>query len=220
MSSSDPDTTLGIKQSTKDSLEPIKKASDANTWDEFVDDLVEGTLNVSLEEIDSHEVERRERVEQTRAVVVGVLEAVDETDMTDEIVDLIKELTQQDMLATNQQIIDHLIEKSERGESINEVDRLLAKVVTDTEQSRGAEQSPAAAIAQGLFGEKEKAAAERMTTERETVSRKAGLSAGDSDSTAGELEDGLFEFDEDRSDEDTSDSEGIETTIRESDERL
>lgn len=216
----DPDTTLGIKQSTKDRLEPIKKDSDANTWDEFVDGLVEGTLDVSLEEIELHEVERRERVEQTRAVVVGVLEAVDETDMTDEIVEIIKELTQQDMLATNQQIVDHLIEKSERGESINEVDRLLAEVVSDTEQSRGAEQSPAAAIAQGLFGEKEKAEADRMTLERGTTTRKADLSADDSDPTADGFGGGVFEFDENLSVEDTPDSEGIETAIRETDERL
>lgn len=161
----DENTTLGLKKSTKKELEPIKEASEATTWDGFVNGIVEENLEVSIEELEAQEVETHERVEQTRATVVGVLEAVDDADMTDEIVDIIKSLSEQDMLAQNQEILEHLMEKSREGEPINDVDRLLADIVMETESSRGPEQSPAAAIATGLFSGKEHAAAERTKTE-------------------------------------------------------
>lgn len=175
-------TTLGLKESTKKNLEPLKEESEATTWDGFVNGLVEDSLNVSLEEMEAQEVETHERVEQTRATVVGVLEAVDEADMTDEIVDIIKSLSEQNMLAKNQEILEHLMEKSRQGQPVNDVDRLLAEVVMETEGSRKAGQSPAAVIAQGLFSGKEHRAAERTRTEREETVGTASVSEENPDS--------------------------------------
>lgn len=180
----DRNTTIGLKESTKKELEPLKKESNAASWDEFIEDLVDANLDISIEEVDSHEVETHERVERTRATVVGVLEAVDEADMTDDVVDIIKELSKQDMLAQNQEIIDHLIQKSKEGESVNDVDRLLANVVMETEGKRGPEQSPAAAIAQGLFTQTEQAAAERTTTERDSTSQNATVSESEDEKSS------------------------------------
>ena len=157
------DTTIGLSRDVKNRLEPIKDKSDATSWDEFMDRLVAENLGIEPEDLDEDTVERHERVEQTRATVVGVLEAVDEADMVDEVVEIITALSQQDMLAQNQQIIEHIMEKSNNDGKINEADRLLARMVMETESSRE-QASPAAAIAQGLFTER--TTAERTTTEQ------------------------------------------------------
>ncbi|MDS0223627.1 hypothetical protein NDI54_19995 [Haloarcula sp. S1AR25-5A] len=189
---SDRNTTVGLKESTKDQLEPLKKESDAASWDEFINNLAAENLDVSAEELNAQEVETHERVERTRATVVGVLEAVDEADMTDEIVDIIKSLSEQDMLAQNQEIVNHFIEKSKRGEPINEIDKLLADVVKETESERGPEQSPAAAIARGLFTETEEATAERTRTERDATVRDATVSENQSEIKSEEPDSDLF----------------------------
>lgn len=189
---SEKNTTLGLKESTKQSLEPVKEASEATTWDEFVNGLVENNLDVSLEELEAQEVETHERVEQTRATVVGVLEAVDEADMTDEIVDIIKSLSEQNMLAQNQEILEHLMEKSRQGQPVNDVDRLLAQVVMETESSREAGQSPAAVIAQGLFSGKDRRTAERTRTERGESVQSTTVSEDNSDGDEEELGSDLF----------------------------
>ena len=203
---SEKNTTLGLKESTKRNLEPLKEASEATTWDGFVNGLVEDNLNVSLEEMEAQEVETHERVEQTRATVIGVLEAVDEADMTDEIVDIIKSLSEQNMLAQNQDILEHLMEKSRRGQPVNDVDRLLAQVVMETEGSRKAGQSPAAVIAQGLFSGKEHRAAERTRTEREETVESATVSEDNPDVDEEELGSDLFTGVE-RASDDSSDME-------------
>lgn len=156
------DTTIGVSNEVKDRLEPVKEKWGANSWDEFMNDLVEKNLDIEIEDLDDAAVEKRERVEQTRATVAGVLEALDEADMVDEAVDLIKELSQQRMLAEHRRIVDHLIEKSRKGEEVNEVDRLLARMVIETEGIRDQE-TPAAEIARGLFNES--TTAERTTTQ-------------------------------------------------------
>jgi hypothetical protein len=210
---SERNTTVGLKESTKNKLEPLKKESGAASWDEFIDNLAAENLDISAEELSAHEVETHERVEQTRATVVGVLEAVDEADMTDEIVDIIKSLSEQDMLAKNQEIINHFIEKSKRGESINEVDKLLAEVVKETESERGPEQSPAAAIAKGLFTETEEATAERTRTERDATVQNATVSESDSEMEVGEPESDLFtgvEETSEASDEDVTMADAVD----------
>lgn len=210
---SERNTTVGLKESTKDKLEPLKKESEAASWDEFINNLAAQNLDISAEELNAHEVETHERVERTRATVVGVLEAVDEADMTDEIVDIIKSLSEQDMLAKNQEIINHFIEKSKRGESINEVDKLLAEVVKETESERGPEQSPAAAIAKGLFTETEEATAERTRTERDATVQNATVSERDSEMEVGEPESDLFTDIEDSSessDEDVTMADAVD----------
>lgn len=185
-------TTVGLRESTKENLEPLKKNSEADTWDGFLQGLVDDNLDVSIEEMETQEVETHERVEQTRATVVGVLEAVDEAGMTDEVVDIIKSLSEQNMLAQNQQILEHLMEKSRQGEPVNDVDRLLAEVVMKTESSREAGQSPAAEIARGLFSETEHRAAERTQTEREASGQSAAVSDGSSDTDGYNVDSTLF----------------------------
>lgn len=179
------DTTIGVSNEVKDRLEPLKKEWGANSWDEFMDDLVERNLDVEIENLDDVTVEKRERVEQTRATVAGVLEALDEAGMVDEAVDLIKELSQQRMLAEHRRIVDHLIEKSREGEEVNKVDRLLARMVIETESTRDQE-TPAAEIARGLFNES--TTAERTTTQQVSHKEKVsdsdeGLSLDDNEDT-------------------------------------
>jgi hypothetical protein len=96
--------------------------------------------------------------------------------MVDEAVEIIKELTQQRMLAEHQRIIQHFLEKSRNGEPPNEMDKLLARIIVKTESVRDQE-SPAAEIARGMFTES--TTAERTTT-REVSSSSAGQESGSS----------------------------------------
>lgn len=164
--------TIPVSPETKAALEPLKQeAENADTWDEFQRQLAEDELAVSWEDIETYETE--ERIERTRATVVAVFEAVDELGLTEDVLDIVKTLSQQDMLAKNQEIIDHLLEKAKNGESLNDVDRLLAGIVRETEAEREMKQSPAAEIAQGLFAETDTTTAERKTTERHETARSA-----------------------------------------------
>ncbi|MFY4815743.1 hypothetical protein ACOJIV_24105 [Haloarcula sp. AONF1] len=161
------DTTIGVSNEVKDRLEPVKEEYGAPSWDAFLDDLVEQNVDIDLDQLDGVSEEKRERVEKTRATAVGVLTALDEADMVDEAVEIIREMTQQRMLAEHQQIIEHLLEKSRNGEPPNEMDRLLARVVIKTEGLRDQE-TPAAEIARGLFNES--TTAERTTTREVSTS--------------------------------------------------
>jgi len=161
------DTTIGVSNEVKDRLEPVKEEYGAPSWDAFLDDLVEQNVDIDLDQLDGVSEEKRERVEKTRATAVGVLTALDEADMVDEAVEIIREMTQQRMLAEHQQIIEHLLEKSRNGEPPNEMDRLLARVVIKTEGFRDQE-TPAAEIARGLFNES--TTAERTTTREVSTS--------------------------------------------------
>lgn len=142
---------------------------------EFLDELVKENVEIDPEDLDEVTVEKREQIEQTRATVVGVLEALDEANMVDEAVDIIKELSQQRMLAEHRRIVEHLIEKSKTGGEINEVDRLLARMVIETEGTRDQE-TPAAEIARGLFDES-------TTAKRET--KQKATSSGNESNTGG-----------------------------------
>lgn len=184
-------TTIGVKESTKRKLESLKEASDADTWDEFADMYANKTLDVSLEELEIEEAETHERIEQTRATVVGVLEAVDEAGMTDEIVGIIKSLSEQNMLAQNQDIVEHLMEKSRRGEPLNDIDQLLAQVVMETENSREGGKSPAAEIARGLFSSKDQTTAERTQTKRDETIQSASVSDNKMEPAEEEIFDGV-----------------------------
>lgn len=167
------DTTIGVSDEVKNRLEPVKEEWGARSWDDFMNDLVEENVDVDPEELDEVTVEKREQVEQTRATVAGVLEALDEANMVDEAVDIIKELSQQRMLAEHRRIVDHLIEKSKTGGEVNEVDRLLARMVIETEGTRDQE-TPAAEIARGLF--------DGSTTAERTTKQKVS-SSGDQSGT-------------------------------------
>lgn len=156
------ETSIGVSEEVKARLEPVKEEWGAPSWNAFMDDLVEQNVDIDPEELDGVAVEKHERVERTRATAVGVLEALDEADMVDEAVEIIKEMSQQRMLAEHQQIIDHFLEKSRNGEPPNEMDKLLARVITKTESVRD-QKTPAAEIARGLFNES--TTAERTTTQ-------------------------------------------------------
>jgi hypothetical protein len=156
------ETSIGVSEEVKARLEPVKEEWGAPSWNAFMDDLVGQNVDIDPEELDGVAVEKHERVERTRATAVGVLEALDEADMVDEAVEIIKEMSQQRMLAEHQQIIDHFLEKSRNGEPPNEMDKLLARVITKTESVRDQE-TPAAEIARGLFNES--TTAERTTTQ-------------------------------------------------------
>jgi len=169
------DTTIGVSKEVKARLEPVKDEWGAPSWDAFMDDLVEQNVDIDPEELDEVAVENHERVEKTRATAVGVLEALDEADMVDEAVEIIKEMSQQRMLAEHQQIIEHFLEKSRNGEPPNEMDKLLARVIIKTEGVRDQE-TPAAEIARGLFNES--TTAERTTTQE--ISSSSGRQDDDS----------------------------------------
>lgn len=164
------ETSIGLSREVKNRLEPVKEEHDASSWNGFMDDLLSKNLGVKPEDLDEYTVEQQERVEQTRATVVGVLEALDKADIVDEVVEIIKALSQQNMLSQNQKIVEHLMEKAHAGGEINEADRLLARMVMETEGTRNHE-SPAAEIARGLFAGRDTARAERTTTERQTTSQ-------------------------------------------------
>lgn len=159
------DTTIGVSNDVKSRLERVKVES-GQTYDEVVDDLLEQNLDIDIEDLDEYAVEKHERVEKTRATVVGILEALNEADMIDEAVELIESLTQPSMLTEHREVVDYLIEKSKNGQDVNEVDRLLARMVIETEGSRETE-SPAAEIARGLFTDT--TIAERSTKQQSSV---------------------------------------------------
>lgn len=169
------DTTIGVSDEVKARLEPVKEEWGAHSWDAFMDDLVEQNVDIDPEQLDEVSVEKRERVEKTRATAVGVLKALDEADMVDEAVEIIKEMTQQRMLAEHQQIIEHLLEKSRNGDPPNEMDKLLARIVIKTEGARDQE-TPAAEIARGLFNES-------TTAERTTTQEVSSSNGGQEDGT-------------------------------------
>lgn len=171
------DTTIGVSDDVKRRLEPVKEEWGASSWNDFMNDLVRENVDIDPEELDEVTVEKREQVEQTRATVAGVLEALDEADMVDVAVDIIKELSQQRMLAEHRRVVDHLIEKSKAGGEVNEVDRLLARMVIETEGARD-QSTPAAEIAQGLFDES--TTVERTTSQE--VSSKTEKASVDSES--------------------------------------
>jgi hypothetical protein len=176
------DTTIGLSDDTKSRLEPIKKEWGAPSWDDFLNDLVESNVDINPEELDELTVEKKERVEKTRATAVGLLEALDEADMVDEAVDIIKEMSQQRMLAEHQQIIEHFLEKSRNGEPPNEMDELLARIIIKTEGVRDQE-TPAAEIARGLFNE--------STTAERTTTQEVSSSTTEDDETSSPLFDGV-----------------------------
>lgn len=181
------ETTIGLSKDVKRRLEPIKNEWGATSWDEFMNDLIQDNVDIDPENLDEVAVEKQERVEKTRATAVGLLEALDEAEMVDEAVDIIKEMSQQRMLAEHQEIIQHFLQKSRNNEPPNEMDELLARVIIKTESTRNQE-TPAAEIARGMFNES--TTAERTTTtEMSSNSADRGeedrlsLSLGDDDQT-------------------------------------
>lgn len=181
---------IPVNPATKQRVDELKREAGAESFDELVVMMVEDNLDISWEDIDVQETE--ERIERTRATVVAVLEAVDEFDLTDEVLNIVKTLSQQNMLAKNQEIVDHLLEKAKNDDQLDEVDWLLAKVVMETEQEREMEQTPAAEIAQGLFALTDTTTAERRKIERRTESKSATI-GNDEMSPMNNTYDGLFD---------------------------
>lgn len=168
------ETTIGVSNEVKARLEPVMEEWGASTWDEFMNDLIRENVDIDPENLDEVAVEKQERVEKTRATAAGLLKALDEADMVEEAVEIIKEMNQQRMLAEHQEIIQHFLEKSRNGEPPNEMDELLARILIKTESVRDQE-TPAAEIARGLFNES--TTAEQITTQE--------VSSGSADEDSG-----------------------------------
>lgn len=185
------DTTIGVSDEVKARLEPVKEEWGAASWDEFMNDLVRKNVDIDPENLDEVTVEKQERVEKTRATAVGLFEALDEADMIDEAVDIIKEMSQQRMLSEHQEIIQHFLEKSRNGEPPNQMDKLLARILINTESVRDQE-TPAAEIARGLFNES--TTAEQITTQEvssSSVDEGSGAGFSLQDSKVSETDDVL-----------------------------
>lgn len=181
---------IPVRPETKRRIDELKREAEAESFNELVVMMVEDNLDASWEALEVQETE--ERIERTRATVVAILEAVEELDLTDEVLDIVKTLSQQNMLAKNQEIVDHLLEKSGKDAPLNEVDRLLAQIVMETEQEREKEQTPAAEIAQGLFSPTDRTTAERRKLNRQKESKSAEI-GDDGESPVSDTNDGLFD---------------------------
>jgi len=155
------ETSITVKREVKDALDKAKKESDANNWSEFVQGLAEEEIGIDWDEVGVRETE--EKVGYTRATIVAILETVEEMDLTEDILDIVEMLGEQNMLAKNQEIVDYLLQKAKDGKPLNETDRLLAEMAIRIEESRDEKQSPAAEIAEGLFAETDRATAKRRT---------------------------------------------------------
>ena len=107
--------TIAVSPETKAVYKRRKEQSEeADTLKEFMRMVAEDDLDVSWDEVEIQDSE--ERIERTRADIVGILEAVEEFDLTEDVLDIVETLSRQDMLAKNQDIIDHLLQKSKAGE--------------------------------------------------------------------------------------------------------
>lgn len=153
---------IPVDPETHETIDRLKQETGSESFDAVVRDMAEENLDADWEDLT---VEQREqRLEQTQTTIVAIIEAVDEYDLTEDVLDILKSLSQQDMLAKNQEIVGHLMRKAEAGQEPNEMDRLLARIVIQTEQERDIEQSPAGEIAQGLFSGSDTTTATRTET--------------------------------------------------------
>lgn len=186
-------TSISLDKEVGEQFREIKKASDASTNGEFVKGLIgeNEDIEVRLKDLDTVELEKTEEAKETRAMAVGVLEAMQRTGFKEDVIDLIEELRKREMVETNKQVVQYIMKKAQAGESLNEADNALLNMVVEIERSRE-ESSAATAIAEGLFGEVEETKAETTTTERTTSSQTAEI-----ETPAGESNDSLFDGVED-----------------------
>jgi hypothetical protein len=160
-------TSISLKQDTGETLRDLKSASSATSWDEFLTGLVDDSesVQVRMDELETVELEKTEQAKETRAMAVGVLEAVQRTGIKEELLDLIEELRKQEMVEMNKRVVGYIMEKAQNDEPLNEADEALLEMVIEIETSREDGADAATAIAAGLFGDTE----ESISTTTESV---------------------------------------------------
>ena len=173
-------TSLSISdEELGDQFRELKAASDATTNDEFLRGLIDESeeIEVRLEDLDTVELEKTEEAKETRAMAVGVLEAMQRTGIKEDVIDLIEELRKRELVEMNKEIVQYLLQKAKADEPLNEADRALIDLVVKIEGTRE-EGGTVTAIAEGLFGEVEETTTETTTTETSTNEKSAGISTG------------------------------------------
>lgn len=178
-------TSITVNQEVKDRLGTLKEASDADYWNDFLWDLAESELDLGVEDFESAELELTEEAMETRALVVGILEAMQQTGIKQDLIDLIEEIRTREMVEKNQKIIEYILQKAKNGESLNEVDETLIDMVIEIETSREGE-GAATAVAEGLFGELEGSRSTTTTTEISTSERSAEMNTNSDQLDAGQ----------------------------------
>ena len=201
---SDPRTRITLRENTGEKLRDLKEASNAGTWDDFFTGIVdeEDDIEVNLEDLNTVELEKTEKAQETRAMAVGVLEAMQRTGIKEDVLDLIEELRKTEMVEMNKRVVQHVLQKAKSGEALNEADRALLDMVVEIESQRDSGPDVGSVIAEGLFGETEEQTAEQTTTKRATAE-----DAATEDSTI-EFDDSIFTGVEDA---ESSDLNGIDT---------
>lgn len=173
-------TTMSIRdEQLAKQIRDLKEASNAPTNDAFFRGLIDESeeIEVRLEDLDTVELEKTEEAKETRAMAVGVLEAMQQTGIKDDVIDLIEELRKRELVETNKEIVQYLLDKAKNDEPLNETDYALIDLVVKIEGTRE-EGGAATAIAEGLFGEVEETTTETTTTETSANEKSAEISTG------------------------------------------
>ncbi len=118
---------------------------------------------------------KTEEAKETRAMAVGVLEAMQRIGIKEDGIDLTEELRKRELVEMNKEIVQYLLQKAKADEPLNEADHALIDLVVKIEGARE-EGGAATAIAEGLFGEVEETTTETTTTETSTNEKSAGIS--------------------------------------------
>ncbi|GAA0289697.1 hypothetical protein [Halarchaeum salinum] len=168
---SDPRTSITLRENTGKKLRDLKEASNAGTWDDFFTGIVEEEENieVNLDDLNTVELEKTEKAQETRAMAIGVLEAMQRTGIKEDVLDLIEELRKTEMVEMNKRVVQHILQKAKSGEALNEADRALLDMVVEIETQRDSGPEVGSVIAEGLFGETEEQTAEQTTTRTDAV---------------------------------------------------
>lgn len=162
-------TSISLSDPAAESFRRLKEKADYKTNSELLKALLGQNLDEDVQLGDTVEVELSEEVEEKRALVVGVLEAADEMGLKSDLVDLISELRTQEMVPMCREITEHVLEKAKSGQSLNEADKRLLRLVEEIETNRDYG-TPAGQIADGLFGDSETETTGRTATVRRTDS--------------------------------------------------
>jgi len=171
-------TSLSISdEELGEQFRELKKASNTTTNDEFIRGLIgeNEDIEIRLEDLDTVELEKTEEAKETRAMAVGVLEAMQRTGIKEDVIDLIEELRKRELVEANKEIVQYLLQKAKADEPLNEADHALINLVVRIEDTRD-EGGAATTIAEGLFGEVEETTSETTTTETSTNGKSADIS--------------------------------------------
>ncbi|MHC3439548.1 hypothetical protein ACYJ1Y_16020 [Natrialbaceae archaeon A-gly3] len=170
-------TTLSLHdEEVAQQFRELRDASNATSNAEFIKGLIDGSdeIEIRLEDLESVELEMSEEAKETRAMAVGILEAMQRTGIKEDLIDLITELRKSEMVESNKEIVEYLLQKAKADEPLNEADYALIDLVVRIEESRK-EGGAALAIAEGLFGEVEETTTEKTTTGTSTKEMGAGI---------------------------------------------